>query len=136
MNFSRTITFPNVYCQRDTAKALLCAIGSESHWVPKSQVTISSEVQSAGDSGDLVASAWWAGKAGIGRYGHAGNNYSYNDYSQSHGRASSSQELATANRIYRRIAAKYHPDRSPETAEIMKDINELWQAVGADLQRM
>jgi len=30
--------------------------------------------------------------------------------------------------IYRRLVRKYHPDRQPQHAEVMADINELWQA--------
>jgi hypothetical protein len=37
--------------------------------------------------------------------------------------------LEHATRVYRKLAAKYHPDRSPETAEVMKDLNQLWQAI-------
>jgi hypothetical protein len=33
--------------------------------------------------------------------------------------------------VYRRLAQKYHPDRSPENAEVMADINELYQAATA-----
>ena len=29
----------------------------------------------------------------------------------------------------RKLAAKYHPDHNPATAEVMKDLNELWQAL-------
>ena len=32
-------------------------------------------------------------------------------------------------KAYRRKAAKYHPDHNPATAEVMKDLNELWQAL-------
>ena len=34
--------------------------------------------------------------------------------------------------IYRRLARKYHPDPNPATAEVMTDLNELWQAMGGD----
>ncbi len=34
-----------------------------------------------------------------------------------------------ADRVYRRLALKYHPDRHPEQAAVMRDINELWQAM-------
>jgi transcriptional regulator with XRE-family HTH domain len=34
-----------------------------------------------------------------------------------------------AEKVYRRLAAKYHPDRNPAAAEFMADLNELWQAV-------
>jgi curved DNA-binding protein CbpA len=41
--------------------------------------------------------------------------------------------LPSKERIYRRLAAKYYPDRSPDTAEFIKDLNELWQAVKIDI---
>lgn len=34
-----------------------------------------------------------------------------------------------ASRVYRKLAAKYHPDHNPATAEVMKDVNALWQAL-------
>ena len=33
-----------------------------------------------------------------------------------------------AKTIYRSLAKKYHPDHNSQNAEIMRDINELWQA--------
>jgi len=30
--------------------------------------------------------------------------------------------------VYKRLARKYHPDRNPQHAEMMKDINELYQS--------
>ena len=37
--------------------------------------------------------------------------------------------LERASKVYRKLAAKYHPDHNPATAETMKDLNELWQAL-------
>jgi hypothetical protein len=37
--------------------------------------------------------------------------------------------LDKAARLYRKLALKYHPDRNPAAAEIMRDLNQLWQAV-------
>ena len=34
-----------------------------------------------------------------------------------------------AHEVYKRIARKYHPDRRSGDADVMKDINELWQAM-------
>lgn len=34
-----------------------------------------------------------------------------------------------ASKVYRKLAAKYHPDHNPATAEVMKDLNELWQVL-------
>ena len=38
-------------------------------------------------------------------------------------------KLERASKVYRKLAAKYHPDHNPATAEVMKDLNELWQAL-------
>lgn len=38
-------------------------------------------------------------------------------------------KLERASKMYRKLAAKYHPDHNPATAEVMKDLNELWQAL-------
>lgn len=37
--------------------------------------------------------------------------------------------LERASKVYRKLAAKYHPDHNPATTEVMKDLNELWQAL-------
>lgn len=42
---------------------------------------------------------------------------------------SGSLRLERVTKVYRRLAAKYHPDHNPATAEVMKDLNELWQAL-------
>jgi transcriptional regulator with XRE-family HTH domain len=31
--------------------------------------------------------------------------------------------------VFKRLARKYHPDQNPEHAEIMTDLNELWQSL-------
>lgn len=38
-------------------------------------------------------------------------------------------KLERASKVYRKLAVKYHPDRNPATAEVMKDMNELWQTL-------
>jgi hypothetical protein len=38
-------------------------------------------------------------------------------------------KLERASKVYRKLAVKYHPDHNPATAEVMKDMNELWQAL-------
>jgi transcriptional regulator with XRE-family HTH domain len=35
---------------------------------------------------------------------------------------------ASPEAVYKRLARKYHPDHNPQHAEVMKDLNELWQA--------
>lgn len=44
---------------------------------------------------------------------------------------SGSFRLERAAKVYRKLAAKYHPDHNPATADVMKDLNELWQALKA-----
>lgn len=38
-------------------------------------------------------------------------------------------QLQRASKVDRKLAATYHPDHNPATAEVMKDLNELWQAL-------
>lgn len=42
-----------------------------------------------------------------------------------HGRG----DLSRAAKLYKHLVGKYHPDRNPGGGEIMRDINQLWQAV-------
>jgi len=37
--------------------------------------------------------------------------------------------LARPAKVWRKLATKYHPDRDPTKAEVMRDLNELWHAV-------
>ena len=37
--------------------------------------------------------------------------------------------ISGVEKTYRRLAAKYHPDRNPAAGEFMKDLNQLWQEV-------
>lgn len=52
-----------------------------------------------------------------------------NGYEQAMGQRNSSHNVDSTHRIYRKLASKYHPDRSPASAEFMKDLNELYQSV-------
>ena len=42
---------------------------------------------------------------------------------------SGSLRLERASKVYRKLAAKYHPDHNPATTDVMKDLNELWHAL-------
>ena len=105
----------------ETDKAVLCEFnkGFFGRWVPKSQIAPSSQVRRVGDVGILEVTAWWADANGI------AEQISQHDVPP----AAPSANLAEARSIYRLLTAKYHPDRNPDAEEIMKDINELWQAV-------
>ena len=50
----------NVVCKVETERAILCVIGDDEHWIPKSQIEPDSEVQGLKDEGTLVISAWIA----------------------------------------------------------------------------
>jgi hypothetical protein len=81
----------------------------------RSQISVRSAVQNEGDHGNLEVTLWWAETSGA---------------IEAAGEAEPVIEMARSSKIYRRrLAAKYHPDLSPDTAEFMKDLNELWQAV-------
>lgn len=130
--FEETVTFSSVTAVRRTPKSLQCRIGGVLKYVPVSQIDFRSRVRIPGDFGDLITSAWWASVEGINQHGGGGRSeQTYRAESRS-----SVIELTSATRLYRQLAAKYHPDRSPETAEVMRDLNELWQAVGTDLKEM
>lgn len=57
--------FEEVVAVKETEAALLCEIGGEAVWVPKSQIDDDSEVWKQGDEGKLVVNSWWAEKAGL-----------------------------------------------------------------------
>jgi hypothetical protein len=51
---------------------------------------------------------------------------------QQHGLPPGRVELARSSKVFRRLAAQHHPDHSGNV-EVMKAINELWQAVKVDV---
>jgi hypothetical protein len=110
----RWVGFDDVLALRETPKALLCEIQGIQVWVPRSQIATTSEVQWLGDFGQLRVTEWWAKRSDI------------------EANVEAVSELPTAKRVYRKLVGKYHPDRNPKTAEVMCDINELWQAFNTD----
>lgn len=44
----------------ETNKAILCTIGQDKFWIPKSVIHADSEVAKKGDEGELVVMEWWA----------------------------------------------------------------------------
>jgi hypothetical protein len=108
----------------ETKKAFLCRIRDTEIWVPKSQIDGNNPGGSLyhGYRGTIRVSEWWIQT----------NELEYLIEEPPPRWESAVESLVRAQKTYRRLAAKYHPDRSPETAEVMKDINELWQAVLAD----
>jgi hypothetical protein len=49
-----------------------------------------------------------------------------------HNTSPSAVKLRESSKVYRRLAARYHPDHGGDRV-IMMDFNELWQAVQADI---
>ncbi|HZS53055.1 MAG TPA: J domain-containing protein [Bryobacteraceae bacterium] len=102
-----------------TPRAILCRIRLEQIWIPRSQI-VNGDYYDNGFCGTLTVSDWWLRK----------NNLEYlADPPEAEHSELPSVDLSKAHRIYRRLAAKYHPDHSPRTLEMMKDLNELWDAV-------
>jgi hypothetical protein len=125
-------TIPYAIARRHTAKAILFNVGMMSIWIPRSQLhNIHSRVQ-PGYAGRIDVSNWWLNTSGNDRLraphreSHSSNDSSSDAYSHSDSQIAGPSEAT--RKVYRRIIAKYHPDRSPETAEMAKDINELWQS--------
>lgn len=61
-----SVSFKNVRCTRESAKAILCVgpTGKE-RWIPSSVVHDDSEVYRLNDFGTLVVQRWWAEKEGL-----------------------------------------------------------------------
>lgn len=55
-----TVSIDDVEAVRETENALLCNIGGEEVWIPKSQIHDDSEVFEEGHSGTLVIPEWLA----------------------------------------------------------------------------
>jgi hypothetical protein len=119
----QSVEIEGVHALRETEKGLLCNVHNSDYWVPKSQISDVSQVQVTGDSGTLCINRWWVEKNCL---EHLLEPFQPN--------AGESIILCSTNKVYRRLAFKYHPDRSPEKAEFMKDLNELWQALQSDLK--
>jgi len=60
-----SIEFAEVEVLKETEKALLCKIGGEDWWIPKSQLREENEVSGEGDVGKLVISEWLATEKGL-----------------------------------------------------------------------
>jgi hypothetical protein len=76
-------------------------------------------------------SEWWASTAGA-----IGYAYQTRDQTAPPQKPSAVTDLLPKARAhYRKLALKYHPDISPTSAETMRDLNELWQAVLEDLKK-
>lgn len=117
----RYCQIPWAICLHVRVKAILFQIGEIEVWIPRSQIQYADQVDIDGYQGPIVVTRWWVEISG---------NKELLDWEATH--EVHPNGLERANKVYRKCAAKYHPDRSPGTAEVMKDFNELWQAVQAD----
>jgi hypothetical protein len=61
-----SITFEDVEVKVATEKAMLCVIGDDEVWIPRSQVIDDgTDVSAAGDAGTLVVTKWIATEKGL-----------------------------------------------------------------------
>jgi hypothetical protein len=115
---------PDARLKRQTEKALLFVIEGGDYWIPKSQVYSSDDLR-VGYQGTIRVSTWFLRANGLEFLAEPAPPHS----------GGAVNVLPDAKKIYRNLATKYHPDRSPDTGEMMRDLNELWQAVLSDLRR-
>jgi len=142
----KTYQLEGVRIEHQTERAVLFSwlYGDFEFWIPKSVV-----LTADAHTGTAQIAAWFAVQAAqIRDYehvtGHAprsqGHEGRCHDQEQGppHGRTqestASAVNLARATAVYKQLARKYHPDSNRSDAGVMTDINELWQAVKADLR--
>lgn len=80
------------------------------------------ELRHPGDNGELIVSAWLAGRIGL--------EFEIDDVADD--RLSRPAALTETTRIYRRLAGEFHPDRNPDGGPTMRALNELMDAVRQD----
>jgi DnaJ domain len=119
-------TFTNVRVRHETKLAYLCEIGGIDFWIPKSQILGSHPALGVSF---VTTTFWWAEKVG------ANEAFERSEAERQTRTKAKPLELPAASRIYRRLAAKYHPDRNSDAEEFMTDLNELWQAVREDTKK-
>jgi hypothetical protein len=142
----RVYTFEDVDLHRETPKAYHCEIGESLFWVPKSQVK-----ECDFETGHLVTTMWWAQIDGAREAYEVWIEEREREQEQtrrwyqerarqqeerSRQQTATTIQLIKSLGIYRKLALKYHPDKNPDTAEVMRDLNELWQAILADLKKV
>lgn len=64
--FRDKVEIEDVFCERETAKAILVDLGSKGKkWIPKSLIDDDSEVYATGHTGTLVVPEWFAVKENL-----------------------------------------------------------------------
>jgi len=133
---SRNYTFENVELIGEDAKNRIVLIANHRFAVSRSQIQ-SFNIK----LGRLVTTRWWADHT------TAREKYEWHHdqlrqaeakgyeagRQDSKGMGLVAGQLRTAKKVYLQLIKKWHPDKNPMGAEITKDINQLWQAVGHDL---
>jgi hypothetical protein len=122
------LVFPDVSIERETLKAFLCNVRGVEFWAPKSQIDLMERALYRGYYGRIHISRWFLRQAQLEWLidGDGGG-------SSRSGTSTDVSVLVASTKIYRRLATKYHPDVNPAGGGIMRDINELWQSVRADV---
>jgi hypothetical protein len=113
-----------------TARAVLCRVRDIEFWTPRSQLL--GDLY-RGYRGSISVARWFIESKSLEWITDGGGQADDRD-----GEPSSSTiavpALEGATRMYKRLAAEYHPDRNPRGGETMRALNQLWQAVLGDMR--
>jgi hypothetical protein len=131
-NADKWFEIDGAWVARETSKAFLVQFGCEEdrpeRWVPKSQIDGPENWQES-DVGPMLVTRWWARTVGL-----------LNDrpdipnrYQNNPPRKVVPINLRRSKEVYHGLAQRFHPDRNSQGGAVMAAINQLWQAVAADL---
>jgi hypothetical protein len=135
---SQFVSLEDVRVRRTTDKALLCLYKDSEFWVPKSQLHPHCELRYAGDHGVLRIPLWLARVKLNPTEDDETEDYTHS-YNSERNAASEhlppAVELIQTKQIYRKLATEFHPDHSSGDAPTMRALNQLMDAVQADITR-